>query len=475
MERSDALTDRQIMRMVTALLVGGIAVLLDSTIVSIAVDTLAADLGTTLAQIQWVSTGYLLALGVAVPLAVWAQGRLGGRRLWLVGLVLFLVGSVAASLAPGIGWLVAARAVQGIGGGVLMPLMATLPMQAAAGRVTGRMIAMVSLPMVLGPVLGPIVGGAVLHWLSWRWMFWVNVPLLVVGFVLALRYVPRDAPRGRTRLDVGGALLLPLGLVGLLYGLSEVSTEHGFEHARVLVPLVAGAALVVAFVLHAVRAGSAALVDVRLLRARSIGSSSVAMAVSGASLYGTMLLLPLFWQQVRGVGPLTAGLALVPQGLGSVLSRTLAGRLTDRFGARVVTFGACLVVLAATVPFAFASASTSGAWLVAVLVVRGFGLGGVMIPVMAVAFLDATPEQVPHASVLTRICQQVGGAFGTAVLAVVLQNAARTSGDVGAAFHHAFWWAVGFAGLALVATLWLPGRRPVAGGAREPDRELVDA
>lgn len=467
------LTDRQLVRMVTALLVGGIAVLLDSTIVSVAVHSLAVDLDATLTQIQWVSTGYLLALGVAVPLAVWAQGRLGGRRLWLTGLVVFLVGSVAASLAPGVGSLVAARAVQGIGGGILIPLMATLPMQAAAGRVTGRMMAAVSLPMVLGPVLGPLVGGAVLHWLTWRWMFWINVPLLVVGFVLARRRLPDDASsRRRTRLDVVGAVLLPAGLVGVLYGLSEAGGAHGFDHARVLVPLATGAALVVGFVAHAVRSGSAALVDVRLLRVRSVGSASAAMAVTGASLYGAMLLLPLYWQQVRGVDPLTAGLMLVPQGLGSVLSRTLAGRLTDRFGARAVTFVACLVVAVTTVPFAFAGAHTSGLWLVTVLVARGFGLGGVMIPVMAVAFRDATAEQVPHASVLTRIGQQVGGAFGTAVLAVALQNAARTSGDVEVAFHHAFWWATAFAGLAVAAALWLPGRR-AAEPAAAPEPELV--
>jgi EmrB/QacA subfamily drug resistance transporter len=468
MAEPDAKLDPRVIRLIAAILVGGIAVLFDSTIVSIAVDTLATDLDTTLPTIQWVSTGYLLALALTIPLAVWAQSRIGGKNLWLVGLVLFLVGSIAASLSPTIGWLIAARALQGIGGGILMPLMSTLPVQAVGGKVTGKMIATIGLPAVLGPVLGPLVGGAVLHWLSWRWMFWINVPLLAVGFVLALRWVPDDGARRSTRLDALGAVLLPLGLVGLLYGLSQVSEDHGFGHPQVLVPLLAGAALMVAFVVHAVRAGGDALVDVRLLRLKSVGSSSAALFVVGASTLGTMLLLPLFWQQLRGATPLVAGLMMVPQGVGTLLSRTIAGRLTDTIGARTVTVVAFLVVGLTTVPFAFAEPTTSTGWLVAVLVVRGFGLGGVTLPVMAVSFRDTTPAQVPHASVITRIAQQVGGAFGTAVLAVVLDSAIRIAGDPAAGFHQAFWWATGFTALALVACLWLPGRRSAERASDEP-------
>lgn len=454
--------DPRLVRVVVATLVGGIAVLFDSTIVSIAVQTLATDLHATLATIQWVSTGYLLALAVAIPLAVWAQGRVGGRNLWLAGLTLFLLGSVAASLSPTVGWLIAARALQGVGGGILMPLMTTLPMQAMAGKVTGRLVSLVSLPAVLGPVLGPLVGGAVLHWLDWRWMFWINVPLLVVGFVLARAWVPASRLAARAPLDGVGALLLPGGLVGLLYGLSQVGVDHGFGHPQVLVPITVGATLVAAFVAHALRGRGTALVDVRLLRLRSVGSSSAALFVVGASTLGTMLLLPLFWQEVRGATALTAGLMMVPQGIGSIFSRVLAGRLTDAIGARAVTVAAFFLVALTTVPFAFAGPTTSTWWLVTVLLLRGFGLGGVMIPVMTVAYLDTRPDEVPHASVLTRISQQVGGAFGTAILAVVLDAAVQVTGDPLAAFHRAFWWAVGFTALALVACCWLPGRRVAA-------------
>jgi MFS family permease len=178
---------------------------------------------------------------------------------------------------------------------------------------------------------------------------------------------------------------------------------------------------------------------------------------SGFSLYGAMLLLPLYYQEVRGVSALTAGLMLVPQGVGALLSRGLAGRLTDKIGARPIAVAGFAIVAAATIPFAFAGPQTSP-WLLALwLLIRGFGLGAVTIPVMAVAFLGLDKQQIAHSSVLTRTIQQIGGSFGTAVLAVILSAASTARhGDAAAAFDIAFWWATGFSALAVLLALWLP-------------------
>ena len=444
--------DRQTIGVIVAVLIGGLAVLLDSTIVSVALKSLAADLGASITVIQWVTTAYLLAVGVTVPLAVWAQGRWGGKRLWLGGLVLFGVGSIAASLAGTAGLLIAARVLQGVGGGILMPLMATLPLQAAKGRVTGRMIATVSLPMLVGPMLGPVIGGLILHWLSWQWLFWVNVPLVVVGFVAAVRALPAEDQVERRPLDVLGAVLLPPGLVGMLYGLSQVSSAGGFGSTKVLLPLLGGAALIAAFAVYAVRRGSDALVDVRLLARRQVASSCAVMFLAGAGLFAGMFLLTLFWQVSRGQSVLLAGAMMVPQGLGSLVSRTTAGRLTDSIGARGVSLVGVLVTAAATVPFAVAGPTTSAWWLGVAIFVRGIGLGAVTIPVMAVAYQGLTGDDVAHASVLTRVSQQVGGSFGTAILAVVLANGLAT-GTTAHAFDQAFWWAIG---LSLVTALVIP-------------------
>ena len=453
--------DRSLKRLALALVVGAMAPLFDATIVSVALHGLAADLRTSVDTIQWVSTAYLLALGVTVPIVGWLQRRIGGKRLWLAALVVFLVGSVLCGLAWDAPSLIAFRVVQGVGGGAMMPLLTTLLMQAAGGQGLGRLMAVVSLPTALGPILGPVIGGLILGAGSWRWLFWVNVPFAVAGLVLAALLIPADGPTARARLDAVGLALLSPAVVGLLYGLSDVTKDGGFGRFDVWAPMAAGVVLLGGFVAWALRRGGAALVDLRLLRHRPLAASASLMFLTGATLYGAMLLLPLSFQELRGADALGAGLLLIPQGVGSLLSRSVAGRLTDRLGARSVALVAFAVVGVATVPFALAGAGTPPWVLLLALLVRGVGLGAVFIPLMAVGFVGLGKEEVPHASIVTRIAQQLGGAAGTAVLAVILQGAVAAAGPV-AAFRQAFWWAVGFTAVAVVLSLLLPGRpRPV--------------
>ena len=226
-------------------------------------------------------------------------------------------------------------------------------------------------------------------------------------------------------------------------------------------PTIVGVLLLAAFVVAALRRPERALLDVRLLRRRGPASSTAVLFLSGASLYGSMLLLPLYFQSVRGADALAAGLILIPQGVGTLLSRTLAGKLTDSVGARWVALVGFVVTGAATVPFALAGPSTNEWWLMAVLLVRGIGLGAITIPVMSVAFVGLERAEVPHASIITRLAQQIGGAFGTAILAVILQTSvvgAATPSALAAAFDSAFWWAIGFSLVAMIVALFLPGR-----------------
>ncbi|WP_433465133.1 MDR family MFS transporter [Spirillospora sp. CA-128828] len=448
--------DPKVLKTAAVLVAGVLAVVFDTTIVGVALHSLAADLHTTVATVQWVTTAYLLALGMTVPLSTWAMARFGGKRVWLFSLAVFLVGSVASSAAWDAPALIAGRVVQGIGGGLMLPVMTTLIIRAAGGRLLGRTTSAIALPALLGPILGPLAGGLILTHLSWRWMFWVNVPFCVVGLVLAARFLDRDDPASRPRLDVAGLGLLAPGIAAVLLGLSK-APDGGFAHGGVLVPLISGVVLVAGFGLYAVRR-SDPLVDLRLFAHRPTASGSAVLFFSGFALYGALLLLPLYYQQVRGTSALDAGVALIPQGVGTLLSRSLAGRLTDRLGARIITVGGFLVVGVTTVPFAYADAHTSTWTLAGWLVLRGIGLGAVTVPVMAVAYLGLDREQIAHASALIRIAQQIGGSFGTAVLAVLLQHAITGSGDVSAAFHRAFWWSTAFAGLATLLALTLPAR-----------------
>jgi MFS family permease len=248
---------------------------------------------------------------------------------------------------------------------------------------------------------------------------------------------------------------------------------------KVGLPLIAGLVLLVGYVGWALRRGPDALLDIRLLRHRALASSSTLVFLTGAALYGAMLLMPLYWQQVRGESALGAALLLIPQGLGTLLSRSLAGRYMDRFGPRPVAVLAFVLTLAATVPFGFVTASTSNIALMAVLFARGIGLGAAMITLMGGAFIGLRHEEIPAASSINRVAQQVGGSVGTAVLIMILQHAAtgaRTPAALASGFADAFWWAAAFTAAAIPLCLLLPGRPGPEPQVREttPDEQPVE-
>ena len=447
-------------RLLTALVVGGITAILDTTIVAIGLQTLTVQLHAPISTIQWVSTGYLLALAIAIPFVSWAQARLGGKRLWLFALGLFVLGSLLCACAWNVESLIAFRILQGLGGGIMFPLMQTLAMQHVAPEARTRTMASVSLPAALGPILGPVLGGLVLNWLNWRWLFLINVPIGVVGFILAALFITDDRPSreaSRQRLDVVGAMLLAPALAGLLYGLSNTHAEGGFSRADVLIPGIGGAILLAAFIIWATRRAGAALVDVRLLTVRSVRISSIALTFVGTALFAGNFLLPLYFQALRGYSVLDAALLLIPQGVGTLLARLVVGRLVATFGPRLVAVVGFLGIAAATVPFALAGTDTNLWLLGTVLFVRGLGLGVVLIPIMTAAYVDIRKDQMPQASAITRIVQQLGGAFGTALVAIVL-TAAATQTHPEAGFDAAFWWTTAITIAAAVIALLLPAQ-----------------
>jgi EmrB/QacA subfamily drug resistance transporter len=474
--------DPAMRRMIFTLVIGALAAIFDSTIMSVAINSLAGQLHTSLSTIQWVSTAYLLSLAATMPAVGWAQSVLGGKRLWITALGLFLAGSLLCAAAWNVPSLIAFRVVQGVGGGIMMPLMFTLVMQAAEGRGIGKVMSLITVPTALGPIIGPVLGGIILHLGDWRWIFLFNVPFCVVGGYLARRNLLEDGPRpgARPRLDVVGMLLLSPGIAAVIYGLSQLGGSAGVTSLKVALPVTAGLVLLAGYVSWALRRGSNALLNVRLFRHRALASSTVLIILSGAALYGTMLLLPLYWQQVRGESALGAALLLIPQGLGALVSRSLAGRGMDRFGPRPVAIAAFFLTCASTVPFGFVTASTSDIALMAVLFLRGVGLGAAMITIMGAAFVGLEREEIPAGSGISRVAQQVGGSAGTAVLAMILQRTstgAHTPAALASGFGDAFWWAAAFTAAAIPLCLLLPGRTSPEPQPQDatPAEESVDA
>src|SRR5205809_508391 len=375
METSPTTLEREILVLGGVVVVGTIMAILDATIVNVAIPTLGRDFHTSISTIQWVMTGYLLAFASVIPLTGWASGRFGAKRIWISALLLFMAGSALAGMAWSIEALIAFRVLQGFGGGLLLPVGQTILAQAAGPQRIGRVMSVVGVPMLLGPVFGPVIGGAIVDEVSWRWIFFVNLPIGVLAVLLAWRLLPEAAPRLGQRLDLRGLALLSPGLAIFVYGMSEAGAEGGFGSPPALAGIAPGLPLVVLFAWHAWRGGRAALIDVSLFARRGFAIAAATNLLIGIALFGALILLPLYYQIVRGESPLATGLLLVPQGVGAALAMPVAGRLTDEVGAGVVIPAGIVLALAGTAAYTQVGAGTSYALLAGALLLIGLGLG----------------------------------------------------------------------------------------------------
>jgi EmrB/QacA subfamily drug resistance transporter len=443
------------------LVFGSLAPLLDSTMINVAIKTLAGDLKSTVSIIQWVITGYVLAMAMAVPISGWAINRFGGKRLYQSSLILFLAGSILSSLSWNIGSLIGFRLLQGIGAGLLMPTMTTMLFQISGGRNMGRMAAITSIPMLLAPILGPVLGGVIVNSLGWRWIFYVNIPVTIIALLLALWGIPKDdTSDNKQPLDIMGILLLSPAFALLIYGISKIASQGGLNSSVVLIPVVSGMLLMITFIIYALRTKISPVLDLHLFQSRNFSASTILLFMSGFITNGGLLLLPLYYQQVRGQSVLFAGLLLIPQGIGMLLTRSQMGKLTDQIGARPIVLVSLVITALGTLPFAFANSETNQVLLAVVLLIRGAGLGGVFIPIMVSAYVGLSNEQIPHASIATRILQTIGSAFGSAILATIVEHqlvghSILDIQSVTSAYNVAFWWSIGFTVIAIIPTLFL--------------------
>jgi EmrB/QacA subfamily drug resistance transporter len=486
--------DRELLVLGGVIVIGSIMAILDATIVNVAIPTLGRDFRTSISTIQWVMTGYLLAFACVIPATGWASGRFGARRVWIAALLLFMAGSALAGAAWSIESLIVFRVLQGVGGGLLMPVGQTVLAQAAGPRRIGRVMSVIGVPMLLAPIFGPVIGGAIVGQISWRWIFYINLVVGVVAVALAWRLLPAAGRRDGVRLDLRGLALLSPGIALFVYGMSEAGAAGGFGAGRAPAGIAIGLALVALFVWHALRRGHGALIDVSLFARRGFATAAGTNLLVGIALFGALILLPLYYQIVRGESPLATGLLTVPQGLGAALAMPVAGRLTDEIGARRVIPVGILLALAGTAVYTQVGAGTSYLVLAAALLVIGLGLGSTIMPSMAVAYQAVPREAVAQATSAINVIQRIAGSVGTALLAVVLQrsisgNLPGVHGGVGAlaalppqgraqvapalaeAFGATFWVALALVAAALIPALLLPR---LAGG-REPERQPATA
>ncbi|MEU8956252.1 MDR family MFS transporter [Streptomyces sp. NPDC048518] len=457
--------DGDLLRIAFILVLGTFMATLDATVVSVGIDRLTKEFDASVADIQWVSTAYLLAVVGAVPASGWLADRFGGRRVWLTAVGVFLLGSALCALAWSAAALIVFRVVQGLGGGLLPATGQALLARVAGRHRTGRVISVVAVVPLLSPVFGPLVGGALLGVASWPWLFLVNLPIGVVAAVLAHRHVPDVPPSPRrTAFDLRGAALLSPGLAVLVYGLTEVA--HG-RTLPAVVGVLSGAAMLAAFTVHGLRTTGTPLVDPRLFTRPPFGAAALALLVLGASVFGTTFLLPLYFQTGRGLTPWEAGLLLAPQGLGAVAGSVLVNRTIDTVAPRTLVVTGIVLIVAGTIPFTQLGHAPPDAVIIAALAVRGIGMAMIGAPVMNIVYSRIEPEHLPRASGALNLLNTVGGSVGTAALAVVLQSrlSARStesteSTGIASAFGDTFWWVLAFCLLAAAGATRLPRTRP---------------
>jgi len=497
-----------ILKIAGVVVLGAIMSILDITVVNVALPTFQTTFGSVghplaYSTVAWTVTGYTLALATVIPITGWAADRFGTKRLYMTAVALFTAGSALCATATNIDMLIGFRVLQGLGGGMLMPLGMTIMTKAAGPKRMGRLMAILGVPMLLGPILGPILGGWLIDAASWHWIFLINVPIGVVALIYAYVALQKDSPHPSESFDFLGVLMMSPGLALFLYGVSSIPAQGKVGTPKVLVPALIGLALVVAFVLYSFKPKHP-LLDLRLFGNRNLAVSIITMFLFAVAFFGGLLLVPTYFQQIRGESVLKAGLLVAPQGIGAMLTMPIAGTLSDKFPVgRIVPFG--LVFIAAGMAgLTQISSTTSYPVLIGLLFIMGLGMGGTMMPIMTSALKTLRAAEVARGSTLLNITQQIASSIGVAVMSVILtsglkdaklaypaiaarqnpQIAGQIGGEAGVreglaqaahAFAHTYWVAFALVLVTVVAAVFLPRKHEESHLRDEEKAEAVPA
>jgi EmrB/QacA subfamily drug resistance transporter len=446
---------------------------LDNLVVTTALPSIRDHLHASLQGLQWTVDAYTLTFAVLLLTGATLGERYGRRRMFVLGLSLFTGGSAAAALAPGIGALVAARAVQGVGAAIVIPLTLTLLSAAVTPQRRGLALGAWGAVGGLAIAIGPLVGGAVVEGASWQWIFWLNVPIGIV--LLPIAWTRLTESYGPTAsLDLPGLVLASVGLLGIVFGVVR-GNDHGWTSATVLAPIVAGVLLVAAFVAWELRAREPML-PMHLFRSRSFTMTNAASLLMFFGMFGSIFLLAQFLQVVQHYSPLEAGLRTLPWTGMPVLIAPVAGALSDRIGGRpLLAAGLALQAIGLGWLAAVASPTVAYIALVPAFVIAGIGMSLFFAPVANVVLSSVRRDQEGIASGANNAIRELGGVFGIAVLGAVF--AARGSYLSGTAFVSglapAVWVGGSAVAVAAAAALFLPRMRratadiPAAGQSRE--------
>ncbi|QIW80740.1 MDR family MFS transporter [Bacillus tequilensis] len=413
---------KEILMAAWAIALGAIAPMLDSTMVNIAIDKLNQDFSTTLDTIQWSITGYVLALAIAVPVSGWLMNKFNGKKILIGAVIAFGVISVFTGISWDISSFILFRLLQGFSAGIITPLMSTLLVKTAGPENIGKVMAIVSTPMILGPILGPVIGGFIVQAASWHWIFFINVFIVMIAAPLMMKTLPNFEPFNKdSKLDIFGIIDLSLMSAALIYGITKAADHASFNNSETILWAGVGLALAVIYIVYNRIRKNQTVLPLNLFAHKNFLASSIGLLLANIAVMGPMLILPLFFQNFGGhFTAIEAALALIPQGVGMLVTRPMIGKMIDKIGAKYVVMVSLVLSLIGSIPLIFITDKTSMIWISIILFIRGTSFGGIMLPLTSDAYTGLDSKQLPEAGVGINIIENLGSSFGTAVIATVV-------------------------------------------------------
>jgi EmrB/QacA subfamily drug resistance transporter len=401
-------------------LIGAFMSILDSSIVNVAIPTIMGVFNVGTSDVQWVSTIYMLALGVVIPFSGWLGDRIGFKRLYMLSMGVFVLGSLLCTISWNLDSLVVARVIQAMGGGMIMPTAMAMIFRMVPRTQVGSAMGILGIALMVGPAIGPTLGGYLVDFVDWRWIFTINLPIGAIGILLALFILPEFQSKHPGRLDIAGGLTSAGGLFCLLLALSK-GADWGWSAEPTVLLFVASLFFFVLFVYLELTAENP-LLELRVFKYRSFTMANLVVFVTNIVMFSGFFFLPLFLQTSRGLGALETGLLMMPGALVSGAIMPIQGRLFDRFGPRLLTLAGILMLIFTSWIFHYLTLATATSTIILWVMLRGFVMPLANMPAQTAALVEIPNELVGRASALTNIIGRVAGSFGIAVLTAVLNT-----------------------------------------------------
>ncbi|MCS5348950.1 multidrug efflux MFS transporter [Staphylococcus aureus] len=417
------MSKKQKLTMIITMLMGGFFGLLNETLLVTALPSIMKDFDISYTQVQWLTTAFLLTNGIVIPLSALVIQRYTTRQVFLVGILIFFVGTLLGGFSPHFSILLIARIIQALGSGIMMPLMMTTVLDIFAPHERGKYMGIFGLVIGLAPAIGPTLSGYLVEYLNWRSLFHVVAPIAAITFLVGFKTVKNVGTNVRVPIDMISIILSVLGFGGLLYGTSSIS-EKGFDNPIVLMSMIGGIVLVALFVLRQYRL-TIPLLNFGVFKNKQFTVGIIIMGVTMVSMIGSETILPIFVQNLLNRSALDSGLTLLPGAIVMAFMSMTSGALYEKFGPRKLALVGMSIVVITTTYFIFMDEHTSTIMLATVYAIRMVGIALGLIPVMAHTMNQLTPEMNAHGSSMTNTVQQISGSIGTAILITILSHASK--------------------------------------------------